>query len=117
MERRAAKLIGGKRYPANMGERVDIESDHFVGQCKEVKSLSLAALTALVEEMDEVGKEKDKLGVVCVKLRRGTGNPSPPLMIVSEATWKEILRNSQYEGRSGTPNEGSVPTITPEGDR
>lgn len=91
-ERRCAELIEGRRYPANQGGKIDIEGRYFIGQCKEVRTLSLAALTKLVEEMDKLAKvgTDHKLPVVCVKLRRGAGHESPTLMVVSDKTWRHL---------------------------
>lgn len=87
MERNVAKLVGGKRYPANQGGRVDVESEDYVVQCKERKTLSLEALTQLVEEIESIAAAKDKQGIVAVKVRRGTGRPSPILFIQSGTQW------------------------------
>ena len=46
-EREAAKIIGGRRYPANQGGDVDVESSGYVCQVKERQTLPLAALEAL----------------------------------------------------------------------
>ena len=46
-ERAVATLIGGQRYPANQGDRVDVESPSTVVQVKHVQRLSLAQLEAL----------------------------------------------------------------------
>ena len=91
-ERNSAALFGGKRFPANMGHRLDFLSPQFAGQCKEVKSLSLEALTQLVEELDELAPKEDppRLGAVCVKVRRGTGRPSPALVVLSATTWQAV---------------------------
>lgn len=91
-ERRCAELIGGKRYPANQGGRIDIEGPYFIGQCKEVRTLSLAALTKLVEEIDLLAESQANhpLGILCVKLRRGAGRKSPTLMIVSDKAWRHL---------------------------
>lgn len=99
-ERDSAALFGGKRFPANMGHRLDFASPHFVGQCKEVKNLSLEALTKLVEEVEELaGKEpQPKLGVVCAKVRRGSGRGSPTLVVMSDETWRTLLDRLMESG-------------------
>ena len=89
-ERESAELIDGRRFPANMGDRVDIESDWAVGQCKEVKSLSLVALSALAVEMHEIGAAKSKVGVVIVKASLGSGRKSPRLVVLHEDAWRVI---------------------------
>lgn len=83
LERKVGEVIGGKRYPANQGGFVDVESSKCVAQVKLRQSLSLEQLTQLVEKIDQVAKEKGKLGLVFVKVRRGKGQPSPLLMVMS----------------------------------
>ena len=90
LERTVGKIVGGKRYPANQGDRVDVESDRYVVQVKERKALSLEELTKLVEEMETLGKPKGKLGLVAVKVRRGRGRPSPILIVQSANQWSEV---------------------------
>lgn len=87
-ERDCAALFDGKRFPANVGHRLDFESAWAIGQCKLVKTLSLEALTQLAEEMEREGRAANKLGVVCVKIRRGRGTPSPMLVVVTAAQWR-----------------------------
>lgn len=86
-EREVGELIGGKRYPANQGGRVDVESALYVVQVKERKSLSLAELTKLVEEIEGIAATKGKRGLVAVKVRRGKGHPSPMLIVQSANQW------------------------------
>ncbi len=90
LERTVGKLIDGRRYPANQGDRVDCESERYVVQVKERKALSLEELTKLVEEMEAIGVTKGKLGLVAVKVRRGRGKPSPLLIVQSAKQWSEI---------------------------
>ena len=54
-ERQVARLLGGHRYSANSGGRVDVEGPSFVGQVKQVKTCSLASLEALAVEMERLG--------------------------------------------------------------
>lgn len=90
LERDVAKLVNGARYPANTGDRIDVESNQYVIQVKERKSLSLEVLTQLVEEMEQIGKAKGKRGLVAAKVRRGRGKASPILIIQSADQWKDI---------------------------
>lgn len=90
-ERHAASLFDGKRYWANAGERVDFESEWAIGQCKLVKSLSLEALTQLAEEMEADAGKKEKVGVVVTKVRRGSGTPSPTLIVMTEPCLKRLV--------------------------
>ncbi len=63
-ERKAAALIAGARYPANLGRRVDAEGPELIAQVKHVQWLSLAQLEALAGEMAKLAAERGKLGVV-----------------------------------------------------
>ncbi len=93
-ERDVGKLIGGKRYPANMGGGVDVESDDVVVQCKNVKTLSLAAMEKLVDEIEQDGKTRGKVGVLAVKRRAGAGVPTPTLFVLTETAWREFMRRA-----------------------
>ena len=90
-ERRVARLCGGHRYPANSGDRVDVEGPQVVAQVKHVRVLSLAALETLAAEMDGIGLERRKLGVVCVKRRAGRGCPTPGLVVMTERVWDQLV--------------------------
>src|SRR5882672_9740667 len=89
-ERRAATLIGGRRYPGNSGGRVDAESCDAVCQVKHRRVLSLAALEALAVEQEQLGAQRGKAGVVIVKRRAGKGRQTPRLVVMTEAVWKKI---------------------------
>jgi hypothetical protein len=107
MERDVGKLIGGKRYPANQGGRVDVESDTHVVQCKERKSLSLEQLTQLVEEIEAIGAKKGKQGLVAVKVRRGRGKKSPILIVQSAEQWS--VTNPVGQTQSLQFSDGAIP--------
>ncbi len=82
----AAAIFKGKRKWANSGERTDfdgvIAGQKISGQCKLVKTLSLEALTKLAEESG--------IDVVCVKVRRGRGKPSPMLVVFTEESYRKL---------------------------
>ena len=86
-ERQVARMLGGHRYPANSGGRVDVESDQYVAQVKLVKTLSLAQLEELCVEMAALGQERGKVGLVTVKRRAGRGTPTPRLVVMTEGVW------------------------------
>ena len=90
-ERWCARFIDGKRYPANMGDRVDVESESALFQCKEVKNLSLNTLTLLAEEMAELAHQKNKVGGVLVKVRRGGGRQSVPLVVLTAPMFQQYF--------------------------
>ncbi len=95
-ERRVAHLLGGRRYAANTGGRVDVESPTLVVQVKHVQRMSLAQLEALAVEMAALGEEQGKIGVVVVKRRAGRGTPTPRLVVMTEGVW---VRLNQPEER------------------
>lgn len=89
-ERRAAGLIGGKRYPANLGQAVDVESSWACAQVKEVARLSLAELTALAMQAEREGARRSKSGVVFVRYRHGRGRHAAPMLVVmTETVWRD----------------------------
>lgn len=69
-ERQVARLLGGNRYPANSGGRVDVE--------------------ALPLEMQAVGAESGKVGVVVIKRRAGSGRDTPRLVVMTEEVWRRL---------------------------
>jgi hypothetical protein len=87
-ERDAAFLFKGSRFWANSGESQDFQGEvrspdgpiPVHGQCKLVRVLSLEALTKLAEVSD----------VVCVKVRRGAGNPSPALVVMTFDNYRRL---------------------------
>ena len=94
-EREVAHFLGGRRYAANTGGRVDVESDQYVAQCKNTKRLSLHELESLALEMEQIGSEKEKVGVVVVKRRAGRGAPTPLLICMTEAVWERLLERKE----------------------
>jgi hypothetical protein len=91
-ERDVARHLGGERYPANSGGRVDVESPTLVVQVKHVQRLSLAQLEALATEIEQIGAEKGKIGLVVVKRRAGRGHPTKALVILTEAAFLALAR-------------------------
>ena len=71
-EREVARLLSGSRYPANPGERVDVEGSQVVAQVKLVKRLSLPHLEASRWKCRRWG-EGGKVGLLVVKRWAGRG--------------------------------------------
>jgi len=86
-ERQVARMLGGRRYAANTGGRVDVESPTVVAQVKHVQRLSLAQLEELCVEMAALGQEQGKLGLVTVKRRAGKGIHTERLVVMTEGMW------------------------------
>ena len=89
-ERQAAKLLGGRRHWANSGAKVDVESDGYLAQVKERKTLSLAALEALAIEIERVAGYAHKQGLVLVKRSAGRGRSTPFLVVMTEGVFREL---------------------------
>lgn len=87
-ERRVGEMLGGARYPANQGGRVDVESLRIVAQVKHRRVCSLAELERLALEMAALGRARGKLGIVVVKRRAGAGRPTPRLVVCVEDVWR-----------------------------
>src|SRR5262249_52401789 len=99
-ERECAAIVNGRRYPANQGGRVGVESDAHVCQVKERKVLSLAQLEALAVEMECLGMQKSppKSGVVMVKRSAGRGVPTPFLVVMTASTFRELTPGEPIGG-------------------
>ena len=106
-ERVAAGLIGGKRYPANQGNFVDCESTTICAQVKERRTLSLAALEALALEIERVAFQKTppKAGIVMAKRSAGAGRPTPWLIVMTAATFRELCGALPQDGLLDCPHE------------
>jgi hypothetical protein len=91
-ERAVAKKCGGRRYPANMGGLVDVESDRLVVQVKQRRTLSLAQLEALVRVITGVARSRvvPKFGVVVVK--RSARAPTPYIVALDFDAFLMLLR-------------------------
>ncbi len=98
-ERKVALLLGGERYPANSGGRVDVESPHVVAQVKNVQRLSLGQLEALAVEMAALGQEQNKIGMVVVKRKAGRGIPTPRLIVLTGDAWRRLQERRGHVGQ------------------
>src|SRR5215470_13593016 len=76
-ERHAARLPGGRRYPANTGGRMDVEGPTVVAQVKH--------------------------GIVVVKRRAGTGRPTPRLIVLTEHAWRSLQAPNDDRGLPRSP--------------
>jgi len=90
-ERDAAALFGGTRYPANMGMRVDVNSEFFAVQVKNVRRLPIKELVALTEEMQVEGRRSSRFPVVVIKPSVGAGRPTPYLVVMPGAGWQALF--------------------------
>ncbi len=89
-ERHAARLLGGERHWANSGRRVDVESARLLCQVKHRRACSLAELERLAAEMEGLGEEQGKAGLVVVKRRAGRGQATPRLIVMTETVWRAL---------------------------
>ncbi len=83
-ERDVARLLGGHRCAANSGGRIDVESTKYVAQVKHRKTMSVPELERWATEIEQIGAEKGKVGLVVVKRRAGRGHPTKALVILTE---------------------------------
>jgi hypothetical protein len=91
-ERRAAKLIGGRRYAANTGYAVDCESESHCIQVKELKRASLTEISSWALEIERISVQRTppKTGLLVIKRRGGRGVPTPTLIVMTAATFAEM---------------------------
>ncbi len=89
-EREVARLLGGERYPANSGGRIDVASDTYVAQVKHRKTMSVPELERWAVEMERLGAEKGKVGLVVVQRRAGRGHPTKALVILTEDAFRAL---------------------------
>lgn len=89
-ERAVARLLGGTRYPANSGGRVDVEGPRVLAQVKHRRVCSLAELEGLALELESLGRARGKLGLVIVKRRAGRGTPTPRLVVMTEDVYRRM---------------------------
>ncbi len=86
-ERDVARLLEGKRYPANSGGRIDVESAEYVAQVKHRKTMSVPELERWATEIEQIGAEKGKTGILVIKRRAGRGHSTRTLIILTEAAF------------------------------
>jgi hypothetical protein len=108
LERRVAKFLGGRRFWVSSGERIDVESPHFLVQAKRVKTISMPEVVRLAEEMEGWANTdrhaadgscwKDKVGMVAVQLNLpptpGVGasqSISPTVYILTQTQLKKLF--------------------------
>ena len=108
-ERRTAALIGGQRYPANGGGPVDAESSWAVAQCKHVRRLALAELERLAVEANRQGAQRRKVGLVVIKRCAGRGVPTPTLVVLTAAAFREMSGPLPGEPAEAGPLDARAP--------
>ena len=89
-ERDAASLLHGTRFPANTGGAVDVETPAYVVQVKNRRTFSLAQLERTALEIERVGMQKGKHGVVMIKRSAGKGRDTPWLVAMTAGVWREL---------------------------
>lgn len=94
-ETSVARTLQGRRFWANSGEAIDVESDRFVVQCKNVARMSLKELTDLCEVAGEQGEARGKIGMVAVKLRAGMGIRSSTVYAMTERSLAALLDKNE----------------------
>jgi hypothetical protein len=81
--------MGGQRYPASSGGRLDTCGPTWACSVKNVRSLSLAQVEALaVEAAAEAARlDPPRLGALVVKRSAGAGTRTPHLVVLTEDAW------------------------------
>jgi len=74
---------------------VDVESELYVAEVKNVKRLSLLQLEREALEIERVGNLKNKIGLVLVKRSAGKGKPTPWLVVMTAGTFRELTDRPQ----------------------
>ena len=89
-ERDAASILHGKRFPANTGGGIDVESAGVVAQVKARRTLSLAQIERFALEIERVGEQKRKAGILMLKRSAGKGRETPWLIVSTAGVWREL---------------------------
>lgn len=89
-ERDAASILHGRRFPASQGGPVDVESDLYVAEVKNVKRFSLVQLERECREIERVGVQKHKAGLVLVKRSAGKGKETEWLVCMTAGVFREM---------------------------
>jgi len=89
-ERDAASILHGKRFPASQGGPVDVESELYVAEVKNVKRLSLLQLERECRDIERVGNLKNKIGLVLVKRSAGKGKETDWLVCMTAGMFREM---------------------------
>lgn len=90
LERQVGRIINGKRFWSSSGGPIDVESDRLVCQVKHRKIMSLREIEAEAVQIERVGQEKGKAGILCIKRKGGKGTPTPLLVCMTEQTFKGL---------------------------
>jgi hypothetical protein len=96
-----ACLLGGQRHWANSGRRVDVEGPSYVCQVKHRRVCSLAELERPAVELERLGRQQGKAGLVVVKRRAGQGRRTPRLVVMTERVWQRLYLRTEQAGLDG----------------
>jgi hypothetical protein len=99
--REVARLMGGRGYWANAGERLDVWSASVVA-----KRLSLETLTQLAEQVEREATLRRKAGLVAVKVRV-PGRPRLVLLVMTAAVGPRVVGS-----HSTVPRDDCFATLT-----
>lgn len=88
----------------NIGGPADFESDRHLGRAKHVRRLSLKQLEDLALELERLGADASKSGVVVVKRRPLAGRETPRLVVMTESVWRRMSGSVETESEAVTQN-------------
>lgn len=80
-----------------MGGPADFENDWYVGQVKTRRRLPQAEIEALCVEMERLGAQKGKSGIVMTKRPAGRGQPTPWVIHCTEGVWRTLNKTLPNE--------------------
>jgi hypothetical protein len=103
-ERHAAALFGGRRSQGDSGGSLGFEADGIVGHVRHVSRLSLVQLEELALEIERLGGEASKAGLLVLKRRAGAGHETPRLIVMTETVWRRMSGGEEKESRPGAQN-------------
>jgi hypothetical protein len=112
-ERAAAAIFGGRRLAENSGGILGFEADDVVGQVRYVGRLSLVQLEELALEIEGLGGEVSKAGLLVVKRRAGAGHETPRLLVMTEMAWRQLSGSAENESEAESPPQNGIGTAEP----
>ena len=69
---------------------MDVESSAFCCQVKARRVMALAQIEAEAVEIERIGTQKNKVGILMVKRSAGKGKPTPWLIVMTAAAFREM---------------------------
>jgi hypothetical protein len=71
-----------------MGGPIDCESETVICEVKERSRMSLQEIEGHAVRMEQLGAQKFKAGIVCIKRSAGRGHETPMLIVMTASTFR-----------------------------